>query len=150
VTNDLQRRLIDRFQRHLPLVATPFAEMAEAVGASEAEVIAALDALHAAGALSRVGAVVEPNTAGASTLAAIAVPSEALDEVAALVSAVPEVNHNYEREHELNLWFVVTAGDPRKLERALERIEAETGYPVVRLPLEEAYHLDTGFPIRWN
>lgn len=148
--NDLQRQLIDHYQRGLPLVANPFAAMAEALGVTEGEVIEALDGLQAAGTLSRVGAIVEPNTAGASTLAAMAVPVAELEDVAARISTVPEVNHNYEREHELNLWFVVTAGNPAKLDQALARIEAETGCEVVRLPLEEAYHLDTGFAIRWN
>ena len=61
--------------------------------------------------LSRVGFIVRPNTAGASTLAAMSVPESELAAVAARISARPEVNHNYEREHRLNLWFVVAAAD---------------------------------------
>ncbi len=103
--------------------------------------------LQAEGAISRVGAVVRPNSIGASTLAAMAVPPDRLDEVAARVSARPEVNHNYEREHRLNLWFVVAAATPEHVQSALRAIEAETGLPVLDLPLEREYHIDLGFDL---
>ena len=143
----LERRLLDRFQRDLPLVPQPYQAMAEAVGACEADVLAALGRLHATGVLSRVGFVVRPNTAGASTLAAMSVPECELESVAARISARPEVNHNYEREHRLNLWFVVAAEDAAARQRALCEIEQETGYAVLDLPLEAAYHIDLGFPL---
>ncbi len=146
----LQRALLDRFQRDFPLVARPFAAMAKAVGASEAEVIVALAELREAGALARVGATLAPNRAGASTLAAMAVPSERLEEVADLVSAFPEVNHNYEREHRFNLWFVVTAESRTRIEEVLATIEARSGLPVLDLPLVRPFKLDLGFPLPWS
>ena len=62
-------------------------------------------------------------------------------------SACPTVNHNYEREHAFNLWFVVAARDVEELRATLERISRKAGLPVLDLPLEEAYHIDLGFPI---
>ena len=114
------------------------------------ELLAILGDLVDRGVVSRVGAVVEPNTAGASTLAAMAVPAWALEEVARLVSAIPEVNHNYEREHRLNLWFVVAGRDRARVEQVLRQIEFQTSLAVVELPLLEAYHLDTGFAVQWS
>lgn len=146
----LQRALLDRFQRELPLVPTPFAAMAEAVGASEGEVIEALAQLQAAGVLARVGVTLAPNRAGASTLAALAVPADRFETVAALVSSFPEVNHNYEREHRFNLWFVVTAPSRARVEAVLASIEARTGLAVLDLPLERPFKLDLGFPLRWS
>ncbi len=146
----LERALLNDFQRGFPLTERPFAEIAERLGSSEAAVIAAFDALRTAGALSRIGAVVRPHRAGWSTLAAMAVPEARLAEVAALVSACPEVNHNYEREHVLNLWFVVTAGDVAGVAEVLGDIERQSGLEVLDLPLEEAYCLDLGFEIRWT
>ncbi|HYD32358.1 MAG TPA: Lrp/AsnC family transcriptional regulator [Azospirillaceae bacterium] len=143
----LECRLLDRFQRGLPLVPRPYRAMAEALGTTEEAVLAALERLKQAGVLSRVGAVVRPNTAGASTLAAMAVPPADLERVAALVSARTEVNHNYEREHRLNLWFVVTAPDAVARQCVLRAIERETGYAVLDLPLEAAYHIDLGFAL---
>ena len=95
--------------------------------------------------ISRLGAVVTPNTAGASTLAAMAVPADRLDEVADIVSAEPGVNHNYEREHAFNLWFVVTQRRDAVREHARPHSKRH-GLPVIDLPLEKAYHIDLGFP----
>ena len=107
----------------------------------------ALARLQARGLLTRVGAVVRPNTVGASTLAAMSVPSDRLDQVADIVSAEPAVNHNYEREHALNLWFVVTGRDREAVAAALRRIEIATGLEAVELPLEAEYHIDLGFEL---
>jgi DNA-binding Lrp family transcriptional regulator len=147
---DLERRIIDRYQDGLPLAPRPFAAMAEELGATEAAVIAALESLETQGALSRIGAVVPPNRVGASTLAAMAVPPDRLDAVADLVSRHEAVNHNYEREHAFNLWFVVTGPNREAVDAALRDINAATGLEVLDLPLEEAYHIDLGFKVRWN
>ena len=141
----LDRRLLDEFQRDLPLVPRPFAEMAAVLAVSEAEVLARLTALQAAGTIARVGATVRPNTAGASTLAALAVPEARVDEVAALVGAEPGVNHSYLREDDWNLWFVATAPNAGALAASLQRIGAKTGLRVLDLPLLRAFNIDLGF-----
>jgi DNA-binding Lrp family transcriptional regulator len=148
--SNLERRLLNNFQRGLPLIPTPFADMAEALGVGEAEVIAGLRRLQDSGAVSRVGPVLRPNRVGTSTLAAMAVPPELLELVGALVSTYREVNHNYEREHRLNLWFVVTADDRDKIEQVLAEIEARTGIPVMDLPMLEDYFIDLGFELQWT
>jgi DNA-binding Lrp family transcriptional regulator len=103
--------------------------------------------LQTRGAISRVGAVLAPRRVGASTLAALAAPPAEIERIAALVSARPEVNHNYQREHHYNLWFVATAADPASLAAALAAIENETGCAVISLPLENEYHIDLGFDL---
>jgi DNA-binding Lrp family transcriptional regulator len=110
-------------------------------------VIATLQRLQQRGAISRLGAVFAPRRAGAGTLAALAVPPQRLEEVAALVSARPEVNHNYQREHHWNLWFVVTARDRSTLAATLAAIEADTGCPVLSMNLRHEYHIDLGFDL---
>lgn len=141
------RQLIDGWQRALPLVERPFAAIGSALGCSEEDVVAGVAELKAAGVISRVGATVRPNTIGTSLLAAMKVPADRLDEVAAIVNREPAVNHNYERENSFNLWFVVTAGDAASLTAALQRLRAATGLEILELPMERAYYLDLGFPI---
>jgi DNA-binding Lrp family transcriptional regulator len=141
----LDHRLLDGFQRDFPLEPRPYARLASGVGLSEDDVIARLAALSEEGAVSRVGAVVAPQRAGWSTLAAMKVPPAHLEEVAAIVSSYPEVNHNYEREHELNLWFVVAAPTRVRVGQVLSEIVYRTSLEVIDLPLTEAYRLDLGF-----
>lgn len=143
----LERRLVDAYQRDFPLVPRPWAAVAASLRADEGEVIDAVARRLADGVLSRVGAVFRPNVIGASTLAAIAVPPERLDAVAAIVSSRREVNHNYAREHAVNLWFVANATDVHALDVALDAIERATGLPVLRLPLLRDYWIDLGFPL---
>lgn len=144
------KRLLDEFQRGFPLTARPYAAMAKELGLDEDEVMERLRALRDSGAISRIGAIVAPQRAGWSTLAAMAVPPDRLNAVADLVSAYPAVNHNYEREHRLNLWFVVTGPDEGSVGRVLEDIQTRTGIDILDLPMIEAYRLDLGFPLQWT
>ena len=137
--------LADRWQRDFPLSPEPFGELAAASELSTGEVLTMMRALKDRGVLARVGATVRPNTAGSSTLAAMAVPPERLDEVARQVNAHRTVNHNYHREHDINLWFVVTAGCRADVGATLATIEGQSGLSVLDLPLERAYHIDLGF-----
>ena len=143
--SDLDARLLDEFQRDLPLVPQPFAAMGEALGIPEAEVIARLWRLRSEGRIARVGATCRPNTAGASTLAAIAVPQARIEDVAQIVGAEAGVNHSYLREDAVNLWFVATAPDAEALAGSLHRIEAASGLRVLSLPLRQAFNIDLGF-----
>ncbi len=151
----LEFALLNGWQRDFPIVAHPFAEIGRSVmrsgihadGADETAVLATLRRLQARGAISRVGAVVAPRRVGASTLAALAAPPQRIEEIAAQVSARPEVNHNYQREHRYNLWFVATAADQAALAAVLAAIEVDTGCPVIALPLENEFHIDLGFDL---
>lgn len=144
---EFELHLLNDFQHDFPLVPAPFSAIAGRMGASEARVLAMLAQLQARGMVSRVGAVFRPHSIGSSALAAMALPADKLDEVAGLVSAYAEVNHNYEREHHFNLWFVVVADDEANLRAVLGEIESRSGYPVLHLPMLENYHIDLGFDL---
>ncbi|MBB1497679.1 AsnC family transcriptional regulator [Paracoccus sp. MC1862] len=144
----LDTRLLDEFQRDLPLVPRPFAAMADALGTTETDVLNRLQRLQDCGRISRVGATCRPNTAGASTLAALAIPEDRIEEVAAVVSAEPGVNHSYLREDRWNLWFVATAPSEPELAASLARIETASGLPVLSLPLVRPFNIDLGFRLR--
>ena len=148
--NNLDKRLLNEFQRDFPLSPTPYADIAARLNVTEAEVLDALRRLSESGAISRVGPVIRPHAIGASTLAALRVPPERLEAVAALVNGYPEVNHNYEREHAYNLWFVLTAPSKQRLAEVLRDIERRTGLTPINLPLVRDYHIDLGFELKWN
>lgn len=143
-----QLGLLDRFQRDFPLCPRPYAVIAERLGLTEAQVIVALRRLQARGCVSRVGATLAPGRVGAATLAALAVPSERLEAVAELVNGYREVNHNYEREHAVNLWFVVTAPSMERAQAVVREVERRAGCgQVLELPMIEAYCVDLGFSL---
>ncbi len=144
---DVEKRLLNDFQHGFPLAPRPYAAIAQRLGVTEQEVLERLRALSRTGALSRIGAVVRPRALGASTLAAMGVPPVRLPEVAGLVNGYAEVNHNYERENRLNLWFVAAAASEARLAAVLEEIERRSGIPVLSLPMLEDYHIDLGFDL---
>ncbi|MCW8826382.1 MAG: hypothetical protein OQK78_08150, partial [Gammaproteobacteria bacterium] len=148
--SDFEKNLLNDYQRNFPLSATPFAVLAEQLGESEQQVMDVLASFKSHGLISRVGPVFSPNRVGASTLVAMAVPPDSLDEIAEIVSSYPEVNHNYEREHHYNLWFVLTASDQQHLQAALDDIHKTTGLDPISLPMVKSYHIDLGFKLKWK
>ena len=148
--NELQEILLNDFQSNFSLSPTPYADIASDLGVTEAEVIEALQELSESKIISRVGPVFRPHSIGTSTLAAMAVPKGLLQYVAKYISSLPEVNHNYEREHRFNLWFVVTATTEEHLQAVLMEIEENTGIAVMSLPMLESYHIDLGFDLNSN
>lgn len=141
-------RLLNDWQHDFPRVDEPFAALGAAVGRPASEVIACFRHAIDAGAVSRIGPVVSPRRVGASALVALSVAPARLEAVAARVNAAPEVNHNYEREHRYNLWFVATAADAAQLQAAIGAIACDTQCSPLVLPMEEAYHIDLGFDLR--
>lgn len=148
--SQLYKQLLNDFQRGFPLSERPYMDIAERLGVSEDEVLSALTELSEQQLISRIGPVIQPNRIGASTLAAMAVPEHDLQRVADIVSHYPEINHNYEREHRFNLWFVAIAPDPDRLENLLKTIERQTGYATLQLPLVDDFFIDLGFQLEWS
>ena len=146
----IDRHLLNDYPQDFPLVARPYQALGEALGVDGDEVMDRLAKLSRGGSVSRVGAVFRPHAVGGSTLAAMAVPEDRLEAVAELVSAYPEVNHNYQREHVLNLWFVVAAPSAQAVRAVLDHIGARTGLEVLDLPLLEHFHIDLGFDLKWT
>lgn len=140
-------RLSD-YQHDFPLVARPFAAIARDVGATEDAVLAALRECRERGALGRIGAVWERGAGGAAALCALRVDAGDLDRVAAIASAEPSVNHNYEREHEWRLWYVITAPTPSCVRDVARRVQSRAGTDALFLPMVRAYRVDLGFDLR--
>jgi siroheme decarboxylase len=144
---NLRLALLDRWQHGFPLVREPFAAIAATLDRRTDEVLANYAAAQRDGALSRIGGVFGAGAGGSALLCAMAVPPAWLEAVAAIVSAHPGVNHNYQREHVRNLWFVLTGRDAATVEFALQGLERATGLPALRLAMQRAYRIDLGFAL---
>jgi DNA-binding Lrp family transcriptional regulator len=143
---DLQ--LLDRLHGDFPLTDAPFADIGKQLGLDEADVIDRLRRMLDDGLLTRFGPLFQIERAGGCfVLAAMEVPGERFDAVAAQVNAFPEVAHNYQREHELNMWFVIAAESQAAAEDVCRRIETLTGLQVIALPKEREYYLELRLPL---
>jgi DNA-binding Lrp family transcriptional regulator len=141
-------RLISRLHGGLPLTDRPFADVAAELGWTEDTVIERLRHLLARGVLTRFGPLFQIERAGGRfVLAAMAVPEARFDEVTALVNALPEVAHNYRREHALNMWFVIGAESATQADSALRRIAQDTGLEVFAFPKEREYFVELRLPL---
>ncbi|MCK5387202.1 MAG: Lrp/AsnC family transcriptional regulator [Gammaproteobacteria bacterium] len=147
---DIEMHILNDFQHGFPLVPRPYQALAEKLGTSEEVIIDTLSKLKQEGFVSRIGAVFRANSIGASTLAAMSVPEDEIETIAAMINEYSEVNHNYKREHHFNLWFVLTASDEHVLNSVLDDIEQKTKYSVMYLPMIEDFHIDLGFDLGFD
>ena len=139
----VDRQIIDKLQGDFPLCERPYAEAAERLGIGEDELLARLQRLLDARVLTRFGPMVQiERMGGAFVLAALAAPEARYEEVTALVNALPQVAHNYRREHALNMWFVLATETPAGIAEAIARIERDTGLPVYAFPKEREYFVE--------
>jgi DNA-binding Lrp family transcriptional regulator len=129
------RAILNALQEGFPLSHRPFEEAGRALGIGEDDLIARIRNLREEGAITRFGPFFDVEAmGGAFCLCAMAVPQDRFDAVVTLVNAHPEVAHNYERAHRLNMWFVLATDRPEAIERIARAIEAETGLKVLRFP----------------
>ncbi len=144
----VDRRLLNRLQDGLPLVARPYAAVAEELGIAEGNLLERLERLREGGVLSRFGPMYHAERLGGGlTLAALAVPEVDYERVSEAVNAFHEVAHNYRREHELNMWFVLATETPDRINEVIEEVEAATGLPVFNMPKEEEFHVRLHLPV---
>ena len=141
-------RLIDRLQRSVPLLERPFAALAAELRLAEPQLIDRIGRLLGSGVLTRFGPLFQIERAGGQfILAALQVPEARYAEVTAQVNDLPEVAHNYRREHALNMWFVIAAETPEAAWAACDQIEARTGLPVHAFPKEREYFVGLYLPL---
>jgi siroheme decarboxylase len=140
--DELSRQFINHYQGGFPLVEDPFSPIADELGIERDELIELIGGLLEEGLLSRFGPLYDASSMGGSiTLAALSVPQQNYEEVTGLVNSMPEVAHNYQREHRLNMWFVLATETPELLQQALDRIEQESGLPVYNFPKLQTFYL---------
>lgn len=141
--DDLDRALINTLQGGFPICERPYAAVADSVGSDETTVIARIESLLQRGLLSRFGPMYHAaQMGGALSLAAMEIRSEDYERVTNVVNDQPEVAHNYERNHRLNMWFVLATETPEAQQETIARIERESGYAVYNMPKIREYFVE--------
>jgi len=143
----LHKQLLNDYQQDFPLTPRPFLSIAENLGVTEELVISAFALLKEQKFINRIGPIIQPNNIGVSSLVAMIIPSDQLESCAEIINQYSEVNHNYERDHQFNLWFVVIANEQGHLTKILSSIEEKTGFKTFKFPLLEDYFINLGFQL---
>lgn len=142
----IERAILNRLQDGLPLVPHPYAAVAQELGIREDALLAHLRSMLETGLLTRFGPMFHAGQMGGGlSLAAMAVPEADFETVTETVNSFPEVAHNYRREHDLNMWFVLATEEEEAIPRLIHAIESLTGYPVYNMPKEEEFHVNLRF-----
>lgn len=140
--DDIDKAIINQLQQGFPIAASPYRQVAETLGISEADLLQRLQQLLEQGILSRFGPMYHAEQmGGALTLAAINVPEPRFDEVTEIVNSFPEVAHNYARNHALNMWFVLATEQPEQVQMVIRAIEQQTGLQIFNMPKIQEYYV---------
>nr|ACF98052.1 putative heme D1 biosynthesis protein NirG [uncultured bacterium 888] len=138
--DECDRAIVNHLQDGFPLESEPFKAASAAIGITEEALIGRIERMLDTGVLTRFGPLYQiERMGGRFTLAAMSVPARDFDRVAAIVNAFPEVAHNYERDHALNMWFVLATEDDRSTAAVVESIEQASGCRVLLFPKEREY-----------
>ena len=141
--DELDRAIINQLQGDFPVSDSPYAEMAQRLGTNESELLARIQRLLADKVLTRFGPMFHAERLGGGlSLAAMKIPPDDFERVAAIVNQMPEIAHNYARDHVMNMWFVLATETPQGLPEVLEKIEHQSGYEVYNMPKIKEYFVE--------
>lgn len=141
--DEIDKQIINALQDGFPICDAPYQQVATQLGLTELELIARLKALLDNGTLTRFGPLYNAEQmGGALTLAAVKAPKERFDEVVEIINSFPEVAHNYARNHELNMWFVIATEAPEQIQQTINAIERLTGLIVYNMPKNKEYFVN--------
>ena len=134
------KAILNILKGSFPISDRPFAEVADWLGMDEKEVMTRIRTMLASGVLTRFGPMYNPDRMGESVaLCALEAPEDRFDEITDMVNAFVQVAHNYQRDHKLNMWFVVSGDTMETIETVLKKIEKQTGCEVLCFPKEHEF-----------
>ncbi len=136
----IDKRIINQLQGGFPICESPYQLIASKLGLTETNLIERIKLLLESGLISRFAPLYHAEKmGGALTLAAIKAPEETFDTLAKIINSFPEVAHNYQRNHVLNMWFVIASDHPERVAKVIQAIEEQTGLVVYNMPKINEY-----------
>jgi DNA-binding Lrp family transcriptional regulator len=144
----LEQRVLEIIQQDFPIASQPYRELADRLGSTETDVFDAVQSLCERGIIRRLGGSFDSRKVGyKSTLAALSVPQDRLEEAVAILNSYPGVTHNYEREENYNVWFTLIAPSDEAIEDTIKEIEERTGTHVLNLPATHVFKIKVNFDL---
>lgn len=150
--DEIDRKIVQMLQDDFPMVERPWKEIGDKLNIVEDDVIKRLKRLSEQGVTRKIGPIIDASKIGltAATLVAMKVPKNKVDDVACIINEYGNISHNYEREHEYNVWFTITASNNNELTTTLEEIRQKTGInpdDVLNLPTKQRFKINVRFQI---
>ncbi len=147
--DDTDKNILNTIQHDFPLDIHPFQKLGKELGISEEEVIGRLKRLQDEGAIRKIGPVINrKRIGGTSTLVAVNVPGDMIDEVAAYIDEYSEVSHNYLRPDKYNVWFTLSASGEERINEILKELNQKTGLEFINLPTVRLFKIGVRFNIK--
>jgi len=148
----IDRQILQVLQEDFPLANNPWRELSNKLGISENQLVARIEKMCAAGVIRKIGPIVDPLKVGytAATLVALRVPENKVEAVAAVINQYSNISHNYERDHEYNVWFTLVAQSQQELSHILTEILQKTGLSeseVLNLPTAHRFKINVNFQL---
>ncbi|HEY1211854.1 MAG TPA: Lrp/AsnC family transcriptional regulator [Nitrososphaera sp.] len=139
----IDKKLLNDIQWVFPLVDRPYLEIAKKHEILEEDVMRRISILKEMGIIRQINAIFDTRRLGyKSALIAFAVKPEKLDNVAEIVNKHPGVSHNYERNHEYNMWFTLAVPPGSDIKQDLYKMASLEGVIKYRvLPTLKLYKI---------
>jgi siroheme decarboxylase len=147
----LDSQILKAVQNEFPLSERPYEVMADNLKITSNELWDRLEKLTNDGVIRRIGVSINSHKFGfCSTLAAVSVQPELVDQAAEIIGRFPEVTHNYLRNNEFNIWFTVIAVDTERIAAVLDQIRRSLSLDtseILNLPMKRLFKLNTYFNV---
>jgi DNA-binding Lrp family transcriptional regulator len=148
--DEIDKKIMRELQGNLPVVRQPFLEVAEKAGITEDDFFERVKRMQDDGIIRKFGLRIDSKKVGfKSTLMAMKVAPERLEETANKLSEYEFVTHNYARDHEYNIWFTIIERDEGALRAAIERVKKEIEFDdLLDLPVLQKFKINVRFDIK--
>jgi DNA-binding Lrp family transcriptional regulator len=132
--DELDKELLNEIQWTFPLVTRPFDAIAKKFDTTPTIVKEHLNNLKKIGVLRQLSAIFDTRKLGyTSSLVAMEIQHDKLEYVASQINRHPGVSHNYERDHQFNLWFTLAVPPGSDLKTEIEKFNVLKGIKKVRM-----------------
>ena len=132
--DDLDKQILNEIQWTFPLVSQPFHEIAKKFDISPEAVKERLKNLKKTGVLRQLSAIFDTRKLGyKSTLVAMQIEPDKLEYIASQINRHPGVSHNYERDHQYNLWFTLATPPGTDLKTEVDKFKKLPGILKIRM-----------------
>ncbi|WGI16830.1 AsnC family transcriptional regulator [Methanonatronarchaeum sp. AMET-Sl] len=143
----LDKKLLEKLQHNFPVTKKPFHKIAKDLNTEPQEVIKRVQKLKQKGYIRRISPIIDSRKIGLTgTLVAMKVPENQIEETAKTINQYIEVSHNYQRNHQYNLWFTLSTTSRQKIDEIIKEIKQKTGIKeIIELPSIKMYKIGVSF-----